>query len=500
MENIPNIHISGWGRRIGWSLTWLWLIITTQAFAQSISITSPNTPVVWQGNTIQNITWTGVGFSNVYIELTTNNGSTWTHIATQSLTSGTYSWTVTPVQGGSNQCRIRLSDVINPAVFSVSAVPFTIPPPIIVAFPNGNETFQNGQIYPIRWSSDPSVNTVLIEYSTDNGNAWTQIATNVQARQQFYPWTVPSVSSLTMLVRITNTANTIIRDQSDAVFTVNSTVQRTPTRYTGGGFDGYSMTSNLTPAIQVTSPNSPVVWLGNTYQQISWTYTNVAQVLLEFSSNNGSSWNTITTTAASANTFQWVVPPVQGGSNQCLVRASDALNPALFDVSDTQFTIPPPITVLYPNGNEAFQNGQIYPVRWLTDPSVSTVLIEYSTNNGGSWTQIATNVQATQQFYPWTVPSVNSASMLVRVTNTANSTIHDASDAVFSASATVQRAPARYFGGSFDGYSMRSNITPAIQVTSPNTSVVWLGNTFQQISWTYTNVSQVMLEFSSNNG
>lgn len=499
MKQIPKIR---WVDRGGGIVAVLGLLffMSTSLLAQSITLTSPNTNVVWQGNTVQNITWSGVGFSNVRIDLSTNNGSSWTQVGTQSLSSGTWPWTVTPVQGGSTQCLIRVSDVNNLGVFDISNTTFTIPPPIIVSYPNGGETLQGGQQYGIRWISDPSVTTVLIEYSTNNGANWTQIATNIQARQLFYPWTPPSVNNSSTLVRVTNTANTTIFDVSDAVCDLTTSTLRNTGKYFGGSFDGYTMSSTLPQAILLTSPNTAVTWLGNTYQQLSWTYTNVGQVLLEFSSNNGSSWNTITTTAASSNTYQWLVPPVQNGSTQCLVRVSDALNPSLNDISDVNFTVPPPITVLYPNGAEVFQNGVVYPIRWVSDPSVTTVLIEYSTNNGSNWTQVATTIQAAQGFYPWTPPSANVANALVRVSNSTNTTIFDVSNANFSISTATQRNLSKYFGGSFDGYSMKSSLLSAVQVTSPNTNVTWLGNTFQQVSWTYTNISQVLIEFSSNNG
>ena len=150
-------------------LVWLgvfgggWLVNSNYLHAQSITVNSPNTNVIWLGNTIQNITWSGVGFANVKIELSTNNGSSWSTIATQSLSAGTYPWTVTPISGGSTQCLIMISDNLNPGLFDLSNSTFTIPPPITILYPNGGETFQAGGIYPIRWTSDPSVSTVNIE-------------------------------------------------------------------------------------------------------------------------------------------------------------------------------------------------------------------------------------------------------------------------------------------------------------------------------------------------
>ena len=92
---------------------------------KNIIITSPKGGENWPVGTIQNITWTSSGVTNVKIEYTTNNGTSWSTIsASVAASSGSYSWTIpnTP----STQCKIRISDASDSSVNSISINTFII--------------------------------------------------------------------------------------------------------------------------------------------------------------------------------------------------------------------------------------------------------------------------------------------------------------------------------------------------------------------------------------
>ena len=90
--------------------------------------------------------------------------------------------------------------------------------------------------------------------------------------------------------------------------------------------------------VDVTAPNGGEVWTGGSTQNITWTSTDVTNVNIEFSSDNGANWNTVATSVAAATgTFSFSVPNIS--STLCLVRVSDTDNASIFDVSDNTFTI-----------------------------------------------------------------------------------------------------------------------------------------------------------------
>ncbi|MBI3883994.1 MAG: S8 family serine peptidase, partial [Sphingobacteriales bacterium] len=64
---------------------------------------------------------------------------------------------------------------------------------VTVEYPFGGETFVPGETEIIRWTAYGSENnTFTIEYSTDNGNNWTTINSNVPAANRSYSWVVPA--------------------------------------------------------------------------------------------------------------------------------------------------------------------------------------------------------------------------------------------------------------------------------------------------------------------
>ena len=97
-----------------------WLPLT------SVSVLSPNGGEIWAGGETEDITWSGVNVENVKIELSVDNGSSWSTIVESTPNTGTYSWTVT-AQDSSDECLIRISNVAaNDYVLDVSDDVFTI--------------------------------------------------------------------------------------------------------------------------------------------------------------------------------------------------------------------------------------------------------------------------------------------------------------------------------------------------------------------------------------
>ena len=79
--------------------------------------------------------------------------------------------------------------------------------------------------------------------------------------------------------------------------------------------------------------------------------------------------------------------------------------------------IDPAITVEYPFGSETLNPGNVENIRWSAyDNSNNSFTIEYSTDNGSTWTLIDNNVGAANRSFAWTVPAVVTNAALIRVT------------------------------------------------------------------------------------
>ena len=126
-----------------------------------------------------------------------------------------------------------------------------------------------------------------------------------------------------------------------------------------------SCTTIQAQSVLLTSPNGGESWLGGSTQTITWTYTNVDNISIEFSRDNGLTWTPLTSSIpASALNYSWTVPAV--GSNVCKMRITDVLQYNQ-DESNTTFAIPEPIVLLtYPLGGESFGTGTGQYIEWST--------------------------------------------------------------------------------------------------------------------------------------
>lgn len=91
------------------------------------------------------------------------------------------------------------------------------------------------------------------------------------------------------------------------------------------------------------------------------------------------------------------------------------------------------LTVTYPNSGEKFTPGSSEIIHWDAINTVASFDLEYSTDDGGSWTTI-TNVPAANRHHLWSVPAEVTGKALIRVTSGA---FVDTSDGNFSIASQV---------------------------------------------------------------
>jgi len=101
----------------------------------------------------------------------------------------------------------------------------------------------------------------------------------------------------------------------------------------------------------------------------------------------------------------------------------------------------PSLSLVSPNGGESFSAGSSESVTWSDSGSVVNVRLEYSTDNGSSYSDIVASTGNTGS-YSWTVPNENSSLCLVRVSEVGDAGNSDVSDAVFSISAPADQSTA----------------------------------------------------------
>jgi FtsP/CotA-like multicopper oxidase with cupredoxin domain len=167
-------------------------------------------------------------------------------------------------------------------------------------------------------------------------------------------------------------------------------------------------------AIKVVYPNGGEILASGSSQIIKWVASaNMDHFTIQFSKDNGASWNTIATNVKSGYpyTYNWTVPALTNNNNRCLIRVIgySATNVRIgADRSDAPFTIEV-VKLTAPNGGETLYSGQLFTITWATNQTrnpVSRVTLSYTLNGGLTWTTIGT-VPGNPGSYLWTVPAVS---------------------------------------------------------------------------------------------
>ncbi|MEI6852088.1 MAG: hypothetical protein WCL06_04565, partial [Bacteroidota bacterium] len=361
-----------------------------------INITSPNGGESWQGLSSHLVTWTPAGtsgFFNLFYSI--DNGTNWLSVATN-INSNNYTWSVP--NNPSTTTLFKVQDASTSCQMDVSNAVFTITPatPILTA-PNGGEQWTINSSRNITWNTATFYGPVKLEWSFDNGANYNLITAST-ANTGSYAWTIPNTPSTQCFVRISNASGSLVNDISNAAFTI-----KWPTNF-------------------LISPNGGEQWRSLNTHNITWDATVfVSPVKLEYSTDHGSTWNTIISSTSNTGTYAWTVPQMLT-TTQALIKITNTTWPAnIIDTSNAVFTIFAPVTVDYPNTGNTLTGCSTVNIQWsrttyfsnynsADSPTSYRNSYELYYNVNGGADQYITTVYNSQSVYAysyaWTVPDV----------------------------------------------------------------------------------------------
>ncbi|HPY77438.1 MAG TPA: hypothetical protein PLQ45_06305 [Anaerohalosphaeraceae bacterium] len=90
------------------------------------------------------------------------------------------------------------------------------------------------------------------------------------------------------------------------------------------------------------------------------------------------------------------------------------------------------LTLLSPNGLETIRSGATIPITWNYTGAVRRVQIEFSIDGGIVWSPVYPPNKDNSGQYLWQTPLVSSDQVLIKISNAADPSVSDSSDAVFS--------------------------------------------------------------------
>ena len=369
-----------------------------------LNIVSPNGGEVYQSGSQHYIKWTSSNISQINIYFSSDNGTNWENIVSNfNATADSLLWTV-PSSVSTNQALMKIIDSSDSTHYDVSNNNFSIHS-FQITSPVGGEQWQIGKSYNVTWTASSNISTVSLEYSLDNGTTWNSFAANITASLGTYSWLIPSgTASSQAKVRILDDNSSLV--SAGGVFTISD--------------------------LQLVSPAGSEFWTNGNLYNITWTASQITNVKIEYSPDNGASWETLSNSETATNgSYGWNIPGTYSTS-QGLIRISDASNPEINAANDNNFTIGR-IIVNYPNGGEILQAGQPVTISWNSTPADSLFNIDYSTDNGVTWNSVVSFTDSASS-YTWNIPStISSGTALIRVSNALSSgAIVDRSDAVFT--------------------------------------------------------------------
>lgn len=419
---------------------------------QSVSLLTPNGGQIYTPGSKINITWESENANFVNLEFSAD-GTTYSAIAgAQSLPAVPAAYVWTAGNNVSNNCKIRVSSATRLYHNDASDVAFTILDPLLynvkLLSPNGGERWLSGESKSISVTASKEVKNLKVEFSTDGGETWAESAIyDSIPKNSGMTWLIPKAPSSSCLVKVSSLEIPELYDISDNSFAI--------------------------VGVDLTSPDGGERYLFGSSHNITWRSNEINLIKIEYSTNNGSAWNTIEEAyPASAKYYTWSVPNTP--SESAIVRIRDTQRSSLWDQSAVVFTINS-LLLKSPVGGEIWQAGTTRDITWEFG-NVNSVKLEYTTDNGSRWITIESNYPASSKKYEWLLPKVASTQCYVKISSVDNPEVLDISPAAFEITGS------------------------GIRLDAPVGGESWATGVKNNILWSNVNVNLVKIEFTSDGG
>jgi alpha-tubulin suppressor-like RCC1 family protein len=354
-----------------------------------------------KGGASTNITWSLTDTTTATVELlySTNNGSTFTSIASGLANSGTYSWTIPAANSSTVKLKLVATDQVGLSSNATGSA-FTIDstaPTVAITTPTG--PIKGGSTITLNYSATDAntISSLQLFYAADGSTFGAPTSLTVGSTS--VSWSVPSSDLATAKLKVT--ATDAAGNSASAVtsaFTIDSTVPTSPS---------FSISS--------ANPSSSAI-VSATVSSCS----DAAQVLLvEVNSQPTgieSGWaNCSTSVGAHSITISG------DGSHSIYLWSKDAagnIATASTSASVVLDTVAPVIASGPTIASAMNKGGASTNITWsLTDTTTATVELLYSTNNGSTFTSIASGL-TNNGTYSWTIPAANSSTVKLKLVAT----------------------------------------------------------------------------------
>lgn len=380
-----------------------------------ITVISPQENTTWYVGRWYEIKWVSEKLPTEYVNVdySYDNGATWVNVVTNYIAySSFFKWYIPNTPG--DQCILRVSATADSSLNA--SVPFKISSGsnhISLQTPVGGEVLTGCSTKKISWTYTDSLDAVNLDYSLDGGKNWIPLDYGAyKDASKAYDWKVPNITSNDAKIRVSNYYDKLTSDSSKTTFHI---------------------VKDTSFYLTLTSPNGGESFPAGSLQLIEWkSKGNIPKVTLEYSIDGGATWmyvidglNVFANNIDNLNSCYWLVPANLPLASKCLMRIYKpwTASSCELDYSDAFFSInhDPTIAITQPRPNETRYAGLSYPIKWeKANLSSSVVNIDYSTDNGTTWSLIDSS---NANNYDWVIPNTISDKSVIRVRSKADNTV-----------------------------------------------------------------------------
>jgi len=355
---------------------------------RTLSLTRPNGGEQLPAGKTDTIRWNSTGaIDSIRLLFSSDNDATRSVIHNRTPNTGQFIWN--PALINSSQCRITIRQHNDSTINDQSDNPFQIYfNSLTLVTPNGGDTWEKDNAYPIRWSYSGIINQLdIILLITSAGSVVTYpLAQEVSVGDTLYNWfiadSIPASDSARIVLQAVGAVN--VADTSSQFFTIRPKRQ-----------------------IVITNPNGGELVLNDRPCTIQWEApASVTRVKLEYRASMQSSFSLQSINIPNTGSFEWTPPQVSTVAAD--IRLTDMDSSAIFDINDQGFIIsfPPEFSFDSPlAGDVVFFPDTVF-CRWQTQYIAPRVNLAYSIDTSQFWIPIADSLINTGS-YNWIAQNVS---------------------------------------------------------------------------------------------
>lgn len=383
----------------------------------SVQLSSPNGGESWTAGTTEDISWTYSGnVSTIDLQYTTDNGNSWTPLASPDKDSSSYGWPI-PSSINSSQCKVKILGYYDGQETHDTSNTFTIESESVqntIEFSGVTWNVRSGQggPGPNNWSN--SVKSIWVD---DSGNLHLRIreiggkwyATEIYFQQSL------GYSEYTFYV----SSNVDDYDPNVVVglFTYASDTEEIDIEFSKWGDpENYAGWYVVQPSTPSSRNDFDVSAAGNlSMHRFNWSNTGI--LFQSYSGHQVSQnsliheWNYTGKNNPNPGNEKvhinfWLMdgnPPSNNQEVEVIIKAV-AIIPLIASVQLSS-----------PNGGENWTAGTTENISWTYSGNISTIDLQYTADNGNNWTYLASPDKNSSP-YGWSIPSsINSSQCKIKI-------------------------------------------------------------------------------------